>query len=119
MFVYGGCKGNQNNFVSEIGCLKRCGDPSEISSLTAFSDEPQLQEIGKIWSEIMAIPEQISGLLRGLCVAALNVNDMNIYLQNLLFTTPSSEVLLHSSVQNSAFYLLQTLDLTESHEVRV
>ena len=113
--MYGGCKGNQNNFVSEIGCLKRCGDPGEISSLTGFSDEPQLQEIGKIWSEIMAIPEQISEP----CVAALNVNDMNIYLQNLLFTTPSSEVLLRSSVQNSAFYLLQTLDLTESHEVRV
>ena len=42
--------------MSEIGCLKRCGDPSEISGLGEFSDEPQLQEIGKIWSEIMAIP---------------------------------------------------------------
>ena len=46
LFVYGGCKGNQNNFVSEISCLTRCGDKAAIAGLPEIS-EPQLQEIGK------------------------------------------------------------------------
>ena len=39
LFVYGGCKGNQNNFISEIDCVRRCGDESMIDDL------PELTQI--------------------------------------------------------------------------
>ena len=44
LFVYGGCKGNGNNFVSEVQCLQKCGDESDLALL------PQVEittEIGK------------------------------------------------------------------------
>ena len=43
-FNYGGCKGNGNNFVSEVQCLQKCGDESDLALL------PQVEittEIGK------------------------------------------------------------------------
>ncbi|XP_059099319.1 uncharacterized protein LOC131893336 [Tigriopus californicus] len=33
LFVYGGCKGNGNNFLSEIQCLQQCGDESALALL--------------------------------------------------------------------------------------
>ncbi len=39
LFVYGGCKGNQNNFISEIDCVRRCGDESTLADL------PELTQI--------------------------------------------------------------------------
>ena len=45
MFVYGGCKGNGNNFVSEVQCLQKCGDESDLALL------PQVEittEIGEL-----------------------------------------------------------------------
>lgn len=33
LFVYGGCKGNANNFLSEIQCLQQCGDESALALL--------------------------------------------------------------------------------------
>ena len=44
LFVYGGCKGNGNNFVSEVQCLQKCGDEADLALL------PQVEittEIGK------------------------------------------------------------------------
>jgi len=45
LFVYGGCKGNQNNFLSEIDCVRRCGDEAAIAALPDLNPQPQLQEI--------------------------------------------------------------------------
>jgi len=45
LFVYGGCKGNQNNFISEIDCVRRCGDEAAIAALPDLNPQPQLQEI--------------------------------------------------------------------------
>ena len=47
LFVYGGCKGNQNNFVSELDCLTRCGDKSAVAGLLPEITEAQIQEIGR------------------------------------------------------------------------
>ena len=47
LFVYGGCKGNQNNYVSEIDCVRRCGDEAAIAALPDLNPQPQLQEIGR------------------------------------------------------------------------
>jgi len=32
VFVYGGCRGNANNFMSSKSCVKRCVKPNEGSS---------------------------------------------------------------------------------------
>lgn len=45
LFVYGGCKGNGNNFLSEIQCLQRCGDESQLALLPV--EEKITTEIGK------------------------------------------------------------------------
>lgn len=45
LFVYGGCKGNQNNFLSEIDCVRRCGDKDAVAALPGLDSSPQLQEI--------------------------------------------------------------------------
>jgi len=45
LFVYGGCKGNQNNFLSETACVRRCGDEAAIAALPDLNPQPQLQEI--------------------------------------------------------------------------
>ena len=34
LFVYGGCKGNANNFLSEYQCVQQCGDESALALLT-------------------------------------------------------------------------------------
>ena len=44
LFVYGGCKGNGNNFLSEIQCLQRCGNESALALLPI---EEATTEIGK------------------------------------------------------------------------
>jgi len=47
LFVYGGCKGNQNNFLSEIDCVRRCGDKAAIDALALpeLGPTPSLPEI--------------------------------------------------------------------------
>ena len=45
LFVYGGCKGNGNNFLSEIDCLQQCGDESQLALLPI--EEKVTTEIGK------------------------------------------------------------------------
>ena len=53
LFVYGGCKGNQNNFLSETACVRRCGDEAAIAALPDLNPQPQLQEIGRDCSSDM------------------------------------------------------------------
>ena len=68
LFVYGGCKGNQveylpigqktftldlnhqNNFLSEIDCVRRCGDKAAIDALALpeLGPTPSLPEIGNL-----------------------------------------------------------------------
>ena len=50
--MYGGCKGNQNNFLSEIDCVRRCGDEAAIEALDLpdLTTQTTLQEIGEITS---------------------------------------------------------------------
>ena len=62
LFVYGGCKGNQNNFVSELDCLTRCGDKSAISGLPRIT-ETQIQEIGEHTSTHLTRREIIIDLM--------------------------------------------------------
>ena len=60
LFVYGGCKGNQNNFLSEIACIRRCGDEADMKDL------PDLQQITtrEIGTQLFStVPPHIS--LRG------------------------------------------------------
>lgn len=45
LFVYGGCKGNGNNFLSESQCLQRCGDESALALLPV--EEQVTTEVGK------------------------------------------------------------------------
>ena len=47
--MYGGCKGNQNNFLSEIDCVRRCGDEAAIEALDLpdLTTQTTLQEIGQ------------------------------------------------------------------------
>ena len=45
LFVYGGCNGNSNNFLSEIQCLQKCGDES-ILALLAVDEKTTTTEIG-------------------------------------------------------------------------
>jgi len=45
--VYGGCKGNQNNFLSELECVRRCGDEIAIAELPPDIPHVHPPEIGK------------------------------------------------------------------------
>jgi hypothetical protein len=47
LFVYGGCKGNQNNFLSELECVRRCGDEIAIAELPPDIPHVHPPEIGK------------------------------------------------------------------------
>jgi hypothetical protein len=49
--VYGGCKGNQNNFLSELECVRRCGDDIAIAELPPEVPHVHPPEIGepKLW----------------------------------------------------------------------
>jgi hypothetical protein len=45
LFVYGGCNGNGNNFLSEVQCLQRCGDDTALALLPLV--EKTTTEIGE------------------------------------------------------------------------
>lgn len=62
--MYGGCKGNQNNFLSEIDCVRRCGDEQ---ARAALPDEQILdtREIGQLtFFFLRSLPQTCRNLSR-------------------------------------------------------
>ena len=86
--------------MSEIDCLKRCGDESAIAGLPDLNTQPQLQEIGKnknfetlrSGSTCYYGPD-IAGLVWGY-LPCISDNDMHYLSSPLAYSQPTTAIIL-------------------------